>query len=53
MHLESTVTSAASLGLGMVGMRERVRNHDGRLRVDSMPGSGTTIEVTVPLPTNT
>lgn len=53
MHLESTVSSAASLGLGMVGMRERVRNHDGRLRVDSMPGSGTTIEVTVPLPTNT
>ena len=53
MHLGSTDTATASMGLGMVGMRERVRNHDGRLRVDSMPGSGTTIEVTVPLPTNT
>jgi PAS domain S-box-containing protein len=34
--------------LGMVAMRERVESADGRLRVESSPGRGTTIEFEVP-----
>ncbi len=34
-------------GLGLVGMHERVAAVDGRLRVRSAPGAGTTIEVSV------
>ena len=30
-------------GLGLLGMRERVELHDGRLTVESVPGSGTTL----------
>jgi signal transduction histidine kinase len=36
-------------GLGLVGIRERVELHDGRLTVESAPGSGTTIVAEVPL----
>jgi signal transduction histidine kinase len=36
-------------GLGLLGMRERVELHDGRLTVESEPGSGTTLVVEVPL----
>ena len=35
---------------GLVGLRERAYLVDGRVRIESAPGSGTTIEVTVPLP---
>lgn len=34
------------VGLGLVGMRERVRNHEGTLTVHSKPNMGTAIEVT-------
>ena len=40
----------ASLGLGVVGMRERVRNVKGSLAIRSAPKQGTVIEVEVPLP---
>jgi signal transduction histidine kinase len=33
---------------GLLGMRERARRAGGDLRVESAPGSGTTIHVTVP-----
>jgi signal transduction histidine kinase len=36
-------------GLGLVGMRERVALHDGRLAIESSPGGGTTLAVEVPL----
>src|SRR5436309_1759747 len=36
-------------GLGLVGMRERVELHDGRLTVESTPGSGTTLVAEVSL----
>jgi signal transduction histidine kinase len=36
-------------GLGLLGMRERVELHDGRLTVESQAGSGTTLVVEVPL----
>jgi signal transduction histidine kinase len=36
-------------GLGLVGMRERVELHDGRLTVESTPTSGTTIVAEVSL----
>jgi signal transduction histidine kinase len=36
-------------GLGLVGMRERVALHDGRLAIESSPGGGTTLAIEVPL----
>ncbi|MFC0625779.1 sensor histidine kinase [Kribbella deserti] len=33
---------------GLAGMRERVRIHGGRLRIESAPGAGTTIGANVP-----
>jgi signal transduction histidine kinase/ligand-binding sensor domain-containing protein len=33
---------------GLLGMRERARHLDGRLRIDSRPGAGTRIEVRLP-----
>ena len=36
-------------GLGLVGMRERVELHEGRLTVESVPGSGTTLVAEVQL----
>ena len=36
-------------GLGLRGMRERVEALGGRLAVESAPGQGTTIAVTVPV----
>ena len=35
-------------GLGLVGMRERARNHNGRINIDSAPGRGTTISIFFP-----
>ena len=36
-------------GLGMVGMRERVRNHGGTFLVNSLPDGGTSISIDIPL----
>jgi signal transduction histidine kinase len=35
-------------GLGLLGMRERIALVDGRLAVESSPGSGTTLSIEVP-----
>ena len=35
-------------GLGLLGMQERVALVDGRLSVESSPGSGTTLSIEVP-----
>ncbi len=39
-------------GLGMVGMRERVRNHGGTFNVNSQLEGGTSILIEIPLPSN-
>lgn len=39
-----------SRGLGLLGMRERVELVGGSFHIDSMPGGGTRIRITVPLP---
>jgi signal transduction histidine kinase len=36
-------------GLGLLGMRERVELHDGRLKIEAARGSGTTLVVEMPL----
>ena len=35
-------------GFGLIGMRERVEAAGGELTIESMPGQGTTIAVSVP-----
>jgi PAS domain S-box-containing protein len=40
---------ASGGGVGLRGMRERIRHFKGDLRIDSQLGSGTTIVVTLPL----
>ena len=35
--------------IGLEGMRERVELHDGRLTIETAPGSGTTLRIEVPL----
>ena len=40
---------SSRLSHGIVGMRQRVRAMDGTFRIGSRPGSGTTIEVFIPL----
>ncbi len=42
---------AARRGVGMTSMEERAQLLGGRCRIASAPGSGTRIEVTMPLPT--
>lgn len=41
--------TAAGAGLGIVGIKERVRELGGQLTVDSILGSGTTLAVVIPL----
>jgi signal transduction histidine kinase len=40
--------ASRSAGIGLVTMRERVELAGGRLRIDSAPARGTTVEVTIP-----
>jgi signal transduction histidine kinase len=45
-----TATLGAPAGhLGVVGMQERIRARGGRLRIDSRPGAGTTVDVDLPI----
>ena len=46
MHFDWTQLSG---GLGLIGMRERVMVLGGRIDIDSSPGNGTSINVSVPL----
>jgi signal transduction histidine kinase len=39
-------------GLGLLGMEERVTRLHGVLRIQSEPGAGTTIDVTLPVKTD-
>lgn len=45
--LDSTI--GPSLGVGIAGMRERVRQLKGTFQVESIPGHGTTITVLLPI----
>ena len=44
------ITNCCTTGLGLISMRERVHSIDGTIAVDSEPGLGTHIGVTVRLP---
>jgi signal transduction histidine kinase len=41
-------TSGRSGGMGLLGMRERVEGLEGRLAIESSPGEGTAVSVTLP-----
>ncbi|HJU23121.1 MAG TPA: ATP-binding protein, partial [Casimicrobiaceae bacterium] len=41
---------SSRLSHGIAGMRQRVRALDGTFKIGSRPGTGTTIEVFIPLP---
>ncbi|HUY61633.1 MAG TPA: ATP-binding protein [Candidatus Dormibacteraeota bacterium] len=41
--------AAAALGLGVRGMRERAELFGGRLEIESPPGRGTTVQLTLPV----
>jgi signal transduction histidine kinase len=41
-------TKPGGTGLGMAIIRSAVERHGGRLAIDSTPGKGTTIEITLP-----
>jgi signal transduction histidine kinase len=42
--------SRRSDGLGLLGIRERVQRIHGQLSIESAPGAGTTVRLSVPLP---
>lgn len=44
--------SSAQHGLGILGMRERIRMLNGVLRISGRPGSGTLVQVSIPLLSN-
>ncbi|MCY1560649.1 Sensor histidine kinase LiaS [compost metagenome] len=44
-----TPTAVNSHSFGLVGMRERVLMLGGSLEIDSQPGEGTTLRVSIPL----
>ena len=41
---------SSRLSHGIAGMRQRVRGLNGSFKISSRPGSGTTVEVFIPLP---
>src|SRR5258706_5802335 len=42
-------SSSNGSGLGLIGIRERLQDFGGTLRMDSAPGGGTTLTATIPL----
>ncbi|HKP69038.1 MAG TPA: sensor histidine kinase [Pyrinomonadaceae bacterium] len=45
-----TTTEKMTKGLGITSMEERLRSIDGKLKIISKPGSGTSVEATAPAP---
>jgi signal transduction histidine kinase len=43
------ISAPSRVGIGLLGIRERVEALDGILRINSLPGKGTTIEVEIPV----
>jgi two-component system NtrC family sensor kinase len=46
----STKPAGAGTGLGLAVCRDLLRGHDGRIAIDSEPGEGARVVVTLPLP---
>jgi len=51
-QIQKFVTSGTDVGVGLGGMRERVRDLGGKIELQN-PGTGTTVKVTLPLVTAT
>lgn len=49
----SGVNGAGGRGFGLVGMRQRVDQLSGRMEIESEPGGGTAVSVTLPAPIGT
>jgi signal transduction histidine kinase len=48
-HLKHLIEGAAETGVGIAGMRERMRELAGSLEIESVNGAGTRVIVTIPL----
>jgi len=49
-HLPESLEDLSRAGkLGLIGMQERMRLLDGRIRIESEPGKGTTVMVEIPI----
>ena len=46
---DSTNTAIRGVGLGLTIVRQVVESHNGRIRIESLAGEGTTVTVTLPL----
>ena len=46
---QAVVATGGKLSFGLASMRERAESLDGALAVESQPGEGTRIELTIPL----
>jgi signal transduction histidine kinase len=49
-QVKKTLLAKTNKRLGLVGMRERVEMVGGRLALDSVPGTGTTVRAEIPFP---
>jgi signal transduction histidine kinase len=47
--LQEVRRSGRNLGVGLTGMRERVRQLGGRLEISSIPAAGTTLKIVLPV----
>jgi signal transduction histidine kinase len=47
--MNEVLSRKGSRGLGLVGIRERVESVDGKVSINSFPGNGTELVVTIPL----
>lgn len=46
---QAALPFCVGMGIGLYSCRQIVESHGGRVRVDSEPGSGTCVEVALPL----
>ena len=46
----ATQANGDGVGFGLIGMRQRVEQLSGTVEIESEPGAGTAVSVTIPIP---